>query len=61
MNGKTAMSYPYKSFNRREMLGSLGLGATASLGFMMTQENATGKNPAADVVDTRTQGAACER
>ncbi|MFP6886460.1 MAG: mandelate racemase/muconate lactonizing enzyme family protein [Opitutales bacterium] len=40
-----------KFFNRREMLGSLGLGATASLGFMMTQENATGKNPAAEVVD----------
>ena len=45
------MSNPSKTFNRREMLGSLGFGATASLGFMMTQENATGKNPAAEVVD----------
>ncbi len=51
MNGTNAMRNPRKTFNRRDMLGSLGLGATASLGFHMTQENATGKNPAADVVD----------
>ena len=51
MTEESAMTNRSKFFNRREMLGSLGLGATASLGFMMTQENATGKNPAAEVVD----------
>ena len=40
-----------ESFNRRHLLGTMGLGTAASLGFWMTQEHARTDNPADAVID----------
>ncbi|MDH3772281.1 MAG: hypothetical protein OET79_15005, partial [Nitrospirota bacterium] len=37
--------------NRRDLLGTLGLGSAGSLGFLMTQEQSHAQNPAEAVVD----------